>query len=95
MNQSVHADIHQSGVSQHARHLWTDGPVNPVHFRVSVEDLQKTGLCGERWIASLSGRIGLMQSNNTTRSDEPDHLPHQEFRFWHVYENQARSAEIE
>jgi hypothetical protein len=47
------------------------------------------------WVASLRGRLGLMQGNHATGADKPDHLPHQGLRLRNVDENQPRSREIE
>ena len=95
MNQRVHANIDESRFSQHARHPRADGPVDPVHLRVGVENLQKTRLGGEGGIASLSRRVRLMQGDDTTWPDKPDHLRNELLWFWHVDEDQARRREVE
>ena len=74
VDQRVHANVDDSRFSQHARHPGTDGPVDPVHFRVGVEKLQKTRLRGEGGIASLSRRVRLVEGDDTTWPDESDHL---------------------
>ena len=95
MDQRVHADIHQSRLSQHAWHLETDGPVNTVHLRVGAENLQETCLRGVRRIATLSRRIRLMQGNEPARADDPHHLCNDLPWFRHVDQNQARRREVE
>lgn len=39
VNHRVHANVGESGVSQHARHPETDGPVDPVQLTVGIQKL--------------------------------------------------------
>ena len=50
MNQRIDVHVHESGFSQQARHLSADGPVDAVHFRVRVEQLQEACPRGQGWI---------------------------------------------
>ena len=85
VNDRVHFDVFQAGLTEKAMHATADEKINAVAGRIRPEDLKETIPGAKRRIAKVRKIVCLVAGDDAARTGEPDHLLNDRFGVRHIY----------